>query len=857
MTWQEITEKRTRTAKHFQESYSRRRVFQSVIKTPLHYGSAPGAADWSKTVDMRDQPVDNGDLDGLALCRSDFHCRIGHMKHNHRNDGWFAIEGQQGKANIGLRLHRAGVIHWPSQQFSNLIDSPDYNRQKLTRTVGDVMMGVDQDIQTIHASNVLEWADLWPGVSLRWLLDGRKVKTEVQFSATARKNILPVSNSLDDYFCLIFQLDLGLMGLPGVAKFKQAGQEKTLSQGFDDGNDQLIALEGDNNELLAIMPLDNAYSEKYEWAEDQYLEQDETPLIKRLYARKGKTYLAVGAPLPQLHALHEGAIVFDPTFEDQPDATDGKDSFLDGAATTTNRGTVVRMRADTDDKFPIIFFDASSIAASATCDSATLSLWSEDSSSEKDYGVHSLHSNVSDWSETDSTWINYKSGTAWPGSSGAETSGTDYEAALLGTITYPNSSADTEATVALTASRIEGWFGASNSNYGLIMAKTGNSTSGRDWHSSDGSTASQRPKISIVYTEGGSDVTVSPDAAAAIAGLVDPTVLKGSLTLLPGEASTIGSKADPAIVFGSLAIVPAQAEAIAALVDPDVQITGGGEAVAPAAASAIGSKADPAIVLGSLALTPGAAEAIAALVGPTVLAGNLTLTPSEASAIAVVIDPSVLLGSLALVPAQASAIGAVFGPTVQEGGDLALTPAAASAIGSKADPAIVLGSLALTPGAAAAIAALVGPTVLAGNLTLTPSEASAIAAVVDPSVQISGGGETVAPAAASAIAALVDPSVLAGSLSLTPGAAEAIATLVDPSVLAGSLALVPAQASAIGAVVNPTIPTGGSVILPTPADVVTSVLLLGVFISSGTQLIDVVVSDRAAFIVVVSDQSKS
>jgi hypothetical protein len=54
----------------------------------------------------------------------------------------------------------------------------------------------------------------------------------------------------------------------------------------------------------------------------------------------------------------------------------------------------------------------------------------------------------------------------------------------------------------LTATRIAGWFGASNTNYGIGIAMTG-STSGRQWHSSSASTAGYRPKLVIGYTTAG------------------------------------------------------------------------------------------------------------------------------------------------------------------------------------------------------------------------------------------------------------------------------------------------------------------------------------------------------------------
>jgi hypothetical protein len=196
------------------------------------------------------------------------------------------------------------------------------------------------------------------------------------------------------------------------------------------------------------------------------------------------------------------------SFSDQPAEASAKDSYVDSTNPTNNYGTAAILDMDSGDEHTFIEFDLSSIPAGATCDSATLSLWSAESATAVAYDIYSLHSNVSTWTEAGITWNNYKAATAWPGSGGGSTSGTDYEAdASPPTITFPASSIDTEAQADLTsgnnltAARIAGWFGAANTNYGLVIGVTG-ATGTRSWHSSSVATAGYRPKITVTYTAG-------------------------------------------------------------------------------------------------------------------------------------------------------------------------------------------------------------------------------------------------------------------------------------------------------------------------------------------------------------------
>lgn len=243
----------------------------------------------------------------------------------------------------------------------------------------------------------------------------------------------------------------------------------------------------------------------------QVNENDETgAIVGEFWLRKTGPNLFVEIHIPWTWLeTSTYPVKIDTDFSDQPDEASSKDSWINTSASSTNYGTDNNVYTDQDSRRVVLEFDASSIASGATCDAAVLSMWSVTSFSTRDFDIHSLTSTVESWVETEVTWDDYKTSTAWPGSSGIGTSGTDYEAdASPPFISWPDNAVDAEGTGDLTtgstldAARIAGWFGGANTNYGIAIAITG-STSRRQWHSSAATTAGLRPKIAITYTAAG------------------------------------------------------------------------------------------------------------------------------------------------------------------------------------------------------------------------------------------------------------------------------------------------------------------------------------------------------------------
>jgi hypothetical protein len=177
----------------------------------------------------------------------------------------------------------------------------------------------------------------------------------------------------------------------------------------------------------------------------------------------------------------------------------------------------------------------------ATSADLELVVGSQELASAETISAYSLHSNVADWTETGLTYDDYKASTSWPGSAGCNTAGTDYEAGSLGSQSGPVNQYS-PVTISLSTSRINGWFGSTNTNYGLVLVIN---TSAASVYSSDYGTPSYRPKLSIEYEEGISE-------ASAVGYTAAPTVVQSSSTATPAAAQAVGYTGTPTVVQGSV-----------------------------------------------------------------------------------------------------------------------------------------------------------------------------------------------------------------------------------------------------------------------------------------------------------------
>ena len=211
-----------------------------------------------------------------------------------------------------------------------------------------------------------------------------------------------------------------------------------------------------------------------------------------------------------------GAAVYpirvDPTFTDGygGDVFTGKDTQVrSGAPQDDYNYGIYTTPSDSTARKLLIQFDLSSIPSTATCDSATFTIHNGGTAVAATHTVYSIASGNSGWvegtvnaaTETGSPCWNWKeyNTVAWAGSAGLSTAGTDYESSSVGSFTSAaGDAADLEYSTALTAARVAGWFGASNTNYGLVILSS--SSSSQFFKGAENATTGSRPALVVNYT---------------------------------------------------------------------------------------------------------------------------------------------------------------------------------------------------------------------------------------------------------------------------------------------------------------------------------------------------------------------
>lgn len=193
--------------------------------------------------------------------------------------------------------------------------------------------------------------------------------------------------------------------------------------------------------------------------------------------------------------------------------TGTRDTTLAENEPTNNFGNASDLRVDGDDPggtgqdvATLIAWDITAIPFDALVESVTMTFNVTNPSS----GLYNIYALTRPWQEAEATWDVAAANNPWniPGAQGPGDRGTT----LLGTV-----SASTIGTYATQlnpdgVALVQGWIDGTAVNYGLIMAST-STTDGADFTSSDTTTATNRPKLTVTYTVPPSGDDVTPPTA--------------------------------------------------------------------------------------------------------------------------------------------------------------------------------------------------------------------------------------------------------------------------------------------------------------------------------------------------------
>jgi hypothetical protein len=192
------------------------------------------------------------------------------------------------------------------------------------------------------------------------------------------------------------------------------------------------------------------------------------------------------------------------TFTSQPNAANGKDTYINSGAVDTNYGTsadILIGRASSASKIALVQFDYSSIPSNATVSAVTLSLWlyANNATNASDVSVYNLKMA---WVETEATYNVYSTGNNWQtaGAAGAN----DFDSTVLAVLNITAAEGSGEKQWAFNANGItavQNVISGAATNYGwkIHFANTASEHTYRssDYYATDPTVV---PKLAIVYT---------------------------------------------------------------------------------------------------------------------------------------------------------------------------------------------------------------------------------------------------------------------------------------------------------------------------------------------------------------------
>lgn len=246
-------------------------------------------------------------------------------------------------------------------------------------------------------------------------------------------------------------------------------------------------------------------------------------------------FITVRIPYTWIAEAHY-PIYIDPTLTTPQDSTVA-DTMMDANNATTTYETSVDLWAGAATSFlakSVIEWDLSSIGSGAIYTSITASLWTGAADyfdpSPQTFNLRRVLDANASWTEAGACWSYRVGSTAWAGSAGCSTSGTDYSATSMGTTTVASEeAANTRHDITLDATEFEAMRASNN---GLVIFPA-SSVSYWKIRSSDYGTSTYRPLLVVEYTTG---VTVNLSAATLSSSAPAIDVDNGSVRL---NAATI------------------------------------------------------------------------------------------------------------------------------------------------------------------------------------------------------------------------------------------------------------------------------------------------------------------------------
>jgi hypothetical protein len=171
------------------------------------------------------------------------------------------------------------------------------------------------------------------------------------------------------------------------------------------------------------------------------------------------------------------------------------DTKLISSATTTNYGTATSIEIDgSPDYAGLIRWDLSSIPAGKTITAASITVNITDVSAE----IYEIYALRRAWTSSGATWSRATSTVNWT-TAGANSTTSDRESTVLGTMSSSTTGLKTFSLNSSGVAKVQSWINTPSSNHGFIIQDYVNNANGLDFSSSEFSTVTSRPKLTVTY----------------------------------------------------------------------------------------------------------------------------------------------------------------------------------------------------------------------------------------------------------------------------------------------------------------------------------------------------------------------
>ena len=336
--WQEVTDKRNRTSKTYQDAENPNKFSWDGSLATIHYESTIDSGNYDSPVDMTPVRVNNAVLDGWEITQNGWHYRLG-TPTDKGEDGWVGFGGRKGERWFNFRLAQVGYLEWNNKHFDDVGGAINYDRENLSTQVNNLTLGPNNE--ELPVESALSWKNLWTtpdggSLGIRWRVNGDELKEEIVVDQKAREwsatNKASKTKKDETWFGFVFDIDWD-----DIPKVIRDGVEKSKGSDLDlvdEGKN--IEFKDETDRLLAFMPISDA------WVVDsngEEISNSRTELRKRFYKQGNDTYLLVGLRSDTLDSLPDGDLIIDPTLNYQVGASAWNDHEIKDVTIPGTNGT--------------------------------------------------------------------------------------------------------------------------------------------------------------------------------------------------------------------------------------------------------------------------------------------------------------------------------------------------------------------------------------------------------------------------------------------------------------------------------------------------------------------------------------